>query len=117
MKTLDQKETDTLLILRCFNIAIRDPFTTCMVYSPDTDEFLLLIHLYPFLSKSLLFHTEKGKGARKVDIASSYEGIGPCHAQDALANLGEEQQLDEEDKLILDDKDDEPDSFEINLKK
>ena len=59
----------------------------------------------------------KGKGARKVDIASSYEGIGPCHAQDALANLGEEQQLDEEDKLILDDEDDEPDSFEINLKK
>ena len=40
MKTHD----NTLLIPHCSNIARRDPFTTCTVYLPDTDVFLLLIH-------------------------------------------------------------------------
>ena len=82
MKTHDHEETDTLLILHCFNIARRDPFTACTVYSPDTGVLLLLTHFYPSLPQSLLFHTEKGKDARKIHIESSYEG--PGHAQGLL---------------------------------
>ena len=47
MKTHNHEEADMLLILHCFNIERRDPFTTCTVYSPDTDVFLFLIHFYP----------------------------------------------------------------------
>ena len=84
MKTHDHEKADTLLTLHCFDIARRDPFTTCTVYSPDTDVFLLLIHFYSSLPQSLLFHPGKGKVARKIDIGSSYEGIGPGHAQALL---------------------------------
>ena len=83
MKTHNNEEVDTLLIFHCFNIARRDPFTTCTVYSPDRC-ILLLIHFYPFLPQSSLLHTGKGKDARKIDIGSSYEGTGPNHAQALL---------------------------------
>ena len=82
MKTHDHEEADTIFILHCFDIERRDPFTTCTVYS--TDKFLLLIHFYPSLPQSSLFHIEKGKKVRKIDIRSSYEGRGPSHAQALL---------------------------------
>ena len=81
MKTRDHEQADTFLILRPFKIARRDPFKKCTVYSPDTDVFLLLIHFYPSLPQSLLFHTGKGKYARNIDIGSSYEGIASSHVQ------------------------------------
>ena len=40
----DHEEADTLLILHAINIAKEDPFTECVIYSPDTDVFLLLVH-------------------------------------------------------------------------
>ena len=36
------------------------------------------------MTQSLLFHTGKGKEARKINIASCYEGIGPRHAEALL---------------------------------
>ena len=84
MKTHDHEQADTFLILRCFNIARRDPFTKCTVYSPDTDVFLLLIHFYPSLPQSLLFHTGKGKYARNINIGPSDEGIWSSHVQALL---------------------------------
>ena len=38
----------------------------------------------PISSQSLLFDSGKGKDARKIDIGSSYEGIGPSPAQALL---------------------------------
>ena len=49
MKSHDHEEADTLLILQAINIAKTDPFTECVVYSPDTDVFLLLVHYSPLL--------------------------------------------------------------------
>ena len=40
----DHKEADTLLILHTTEVAQRFPFSECVVYSPDTHVFLLLIH-------------------------------------------------------------------------
>lgn len=80
----DHEEADTLLVLHCFDIAQRDPLTNCTVFSPDTDVFLLLIHFYPSLPQSLLFHTGKGKDVRKIDIGSCYEGLGINHARALL---------------------------------
>ena len=54
------------------------------MYLADTDAFLLLIHFYPSLPQSLLLHTGKGKDAIEINIGSSYEGIGPNHAQALL---------------------------------
>ena len=73
------------MIFHYFNIARRDSFTTCLVHSPNTDVFLLLIHFYLSLPQALLFHTGKGKGARKLEIGLSFEGIGPSYAQVFLA--------------------------------
>ena len=66
-----------LFILHCFKIARQDPFTTCSVYFPDTDVFLILIHFYPSLPQSLLFCPGKGKYARNNDIRLPYESIAP----------------------------------------
>ena len=73
----NNEETNMLFILHCFKIARRDPFTTCSVYFPDTDVFLILIHFYPSLPQSLLFCTGMGKYARNNDIRLSYESIAP----------------------------------------
>lgn len=45
----DHEEADTLLILQANDVAKTDPFKECVVYSPDTDVFLLLIHFYQSL--------------------------------------------------------------------
>lgn len=41
----DDEEVDSLMILLCWFVAKHDPFTSCTVYLPDTDEFLLLLHI------------------------------------------------------------------------
>ena len=45
----DHEEADTLLILQAIDAAKTDPFRECIVYSPDTDVFLLLIYYYESL--------------------------------------------------------------------
>lgn len=55
MKAHDHEEADTLLILQALDVAKRDPFTECVVYSPDTDVFLLLLHYSSSLPQVWLF--------------------------------------------------------------
>ena len=45
MKAHDHEEADTLLVLQAIDVANRYPFTEVVVFSPDTDVFLLLVHL------------------------------------------------------------------------
>ena len=47
----DPEEADTLLILQANYVAKGDPFKEYVVYAPDTDVFLLLIHFYQSLSQ------------------------------------------------------------------
>ena len=42
----DHEEADTLLILHAVDTAKLNPFSKCVVYSPDTDVFLLLNYHY-----------------------------------------------------------------------
>ena len=49
MKSHDHEEADTLLILQAINVAKTDPFAESVVYSPNTDVFLLLVHYLPLL--------------------------------------------------------------------
>ena len=51
----DYEEADTLLILQGVDTAKLNPFSECVVCSPDTDVFLLLIHHYSKLSQVLHF--------------------------------------------------------------
>ena len=44
MKHHDHEEADTLLVLQAIDVAQNDPFTECVIYSPDTDVFLLLVN-------------------------------------------------------------------------
>ena len=80
----DHEEADTLLVLQCWEIARQNPFTECIVYSPDTDVFLLLVHHFESLPQSLIFRTGKGKDMRDICIRSCFEAIGPSHAKALL---------------------------------
>ena len=83
MQIQDHKDADTLMILHCWYVAKRHPFTSCTVDSSDTDVLLLLLH-YPSFPQSLVFHTVKGADLRKIDIASCYKAIGLSRAEASL---------------------------------
>ena len=51
----DHEEADTLIILRAVDTVKLNPFSECIVYSSDTDVFLLLIHHYSKLPQVLHF--------------------------------------------------------------
>ncbi|XP_057308922.1 uncharacterized protein LOC130647177 [Hydractinia symbiolongicarpus] len=51
----DHEEADTALIYNAMNVAQQSPFTSCIVYSPDTDVFLLLIYYYEMLPINTIF--------------------------------------------------------------
>ena len=84
VNTHDHEEADTLIILHCFEIARDDPFTECVVVSPDTDVFLLLVHHYPELPQKLIFRTGRGEELRNINIGSCYESLGVEHAKALL---------------------------------
>ena len=44
MKHNEHEEADTLPVLQALEVARNDPFTECVIYSPDTAVFLLLVH-------------------------------------------------------------------------
>ena len=66
------------------DIGRQNPFNECIVYSLDTDVFLLVVHFYESLPQSLLFHTGRGKDLRIICIKSCYEAIGPNRAKALL---------------------------------
>ena len=80
----DHEEADTLLILHALDVAKDDPFKECIVLSPDTDVFLLLVHYYQSLPHLTCFRTGKGEKQRNIDIQSCYEAIGANRAQAIL---------------------------------
>ena len=80
----DHEEADTLLILHRIEVSHRLPFCECIIYSPDTDVFLLLVHYYPSLPSATKFKTGKGADLRMIDIGNCYEGIGPLRASSVL---------------------------------
>ena len=72
----DHEEADTALILNAIDVAQRTPFSHCIVYSPDTDVFLLLIYYYNLLPMATSFRTGKDTMLRDIDIRSCVEAIG-----------------------------------------
>ena len=80
MQTYGHKKTDTLMILHCWYVAKRDPFTSCTIYLPDTYGYLLLLCFYLSLPQSLAFHTGKGTDFHQIDIAC-YKAIGPIRTK------------------------------------
>ena len=40
----DHEEANTLLVLHAINVGKSNPFQECIIVSPDTDVFLLLVH-------------------------------------------------------------------------
>ena len=76
----DHEEAGMLLTLHCLDVAKRDPFSECVVFSLDTDVFLLLIHHFPELTPCTLFQTGRGNQQRNINISKCYETIGPVRA-------------------------------------
>ena len=80
----DHEEADTLLISHVIEVSHRLPFCQCIIYSPDTDVFLLLVHYYPSIPSATKFKTGKGADIRTIDIGNCYEAIGPLRASSGL---------------------------------
>ena len=84
LKIHDHEEADTLLILHAINVARRDPFNECIVFSPDTDVFLLLIHYAESLPQVTNFRTGREQDFRDININKCYEAIGTKLANSIL---------------------------------
>ena len=80
----DHEEADTLLTLHGVKVSHRLPFCECIIYSPDTDVFLLLVHYYPSLPSATKFKTGNGADIRMIDIGNCYEAIGHLRASSFL---------------------------------
>jgi len=76
MRCHDHEEADTLLILHAIGVAKRNPFTECIIVSPDTDVFLLLLHHYEQIPNATLFRTRTGNKERDISIQRCYESLG-----------------------------------------
>ena len=64
LKSHDHEEADTLLLLHTIDVVSkRDPFCKCVVFSPDTDVFLLLVYYSEVLPQMASFRT----GLMKTD--------------------------------------------------
>ena len=62
-------EADTLLLLHAADVSARNPFTKLLIYSPDTDVFLLTTHRYPVLCANTSFSTStSGKQVRTIPV-------------------------------------------------
>ena len=84
LATHDHEEADTLMILHCHFVAQQDPFTECVIFSPDTDVFLLLIYHFPTLCHNTIFRTGRGDQQRDISISQCYEAVGPRRANALL---------------------------------
>ena len=84
MREHEHKNADTLLILHCHDVAKRYPNSEFVVFSPDTDFYLLLIHDLAELMPCTLFRTGRGNQLRNITISKCYEIIGPVKATKLL---------------------------------
>ena len=84
IKNHDHEEADTLLILHAIDVAKENPFKECIVLSPDTDVFLLLVHFYQVLPHVTIFRTGRGDKERDISIPKCHEAIGFKRAQAIL---------------------------------
>ena len=84
LKSHDHEEADTLLVLRAISVAKRDPFCKCVVYSPDTDVFLLLVYYSEVLPQMTSFRTGKGDNQRDTDVSSCFEALRPLRSNSIL---------------------------------
>ena len=76
LRNHDHKEADTLLVLHAIDVAKTNPLNECVVVSPDTDVFLLLLHYYEVLPPAILFRTGRGDAERDIPTQQYYESIG-----------------------------------------
>ena len=72
---------DTLVILHAIDVAKEVPFKECIVFSPDTDVFLFLVHFYQVLPHVTIFRTGRGDKEHDISIPKCREAIGFKRAQ------------------------------------
>ena len=75
----DREEPGTLISLHVLDaVSKRDVVFYITVYSPDTDVFILLLHLFArnSITGELIFKTGKGKLQSKISINECYKYIG-----------------------------------------
>ena len=78
------EEAETLLVLHAIDVEKSNPFQECIVVSPDTDIFLLLVHYYEQLPNSAGFQTGCGKNKRTISVQQCFEALGSKWAEAIL---------------------------------
>ena len=76
LKTHDHEEADTLLILQAIDVATSDPFAECVIFSPDTDVFLLLIHYSEILPQVTTYCIYIKCVRIKISFKDKYYNVG-----------------------------------------
>ena len=71
--THSQEEADTIMILHAATVSAH---AKLVVYSPDTDVLLLLVHFFPKLPDSTAFLTGKGRQRRVISVSDIYNKLG-----------------------------------------
>ena len=66
------------------DVAKRHPNSEFVVFSPDTDFYLLLIHDLAELMPCTLFRIGRGNQLRNITISKCYETVGPVKATTLL---------------------------------
>ena len=84
LRSHDHEEADTLLLLHAIDVVQKDPFRECIMFSPDTDLFLHLLHYYESLPQITTFRTGRGNDKRDISIKNCFEVIGSDHAKAIL---------------------------------
>ena len=87
MREYDHEEADTLPILHCHDVAKRDPFSECVMFSPDTEVFLLLIHHFPELTSCTLFRTGRGDQLCNATSANATKQLGRYERQHCYRSI------------------------------
>jgi len=72
----DHEEADTLLVLHAIGVTKMNPFSECVVVSPDTDVFLLLLYYYELIPHATLFRTGRGDAERDISLQQCFENLG-----------------------------------------
>ena len=68
-----QEEADTIMILHAASV---NKDSHLVVFSPDTDVLLLLVHFFPKLPESTTFLTGKGRLRRCISVHSIFSKLG-----------------------------------------
>ena len=77
----NHEETNTLIILHCFQIAKIDPLREVVIVCSEADVLLMLPYHYQTLCTQTIMSVGRGDQKRDINIGKSFEALGDAKSQ------------------------------------